>query len=847
MLGNTKLTAVIGGAPRPSTDTNTWVKFAREAAKAGLPLLLVAPGSKAPLDMRTQREAANDNKAAEGAKTGGVHLATTDAKRLKNYIDRALADPDAKRAKTTPAPVSGPLNWAVRVAGSGYVVADADTPEEVAALKAYLADAYGGKVPGPTVLTPGTSDGAHSGGGHWWFRLPEDKALVADNGPSVIKVPVDGHEAGFSLYVGNAYVLIPPSQREPGPYQLVGSDTPAPEAMVELLTDALKTAEQRATAREEYAKRVKAGEMGPLAQQVDQWADTMPWHEVLTPHGWEDTGTVDSCGCPIYTAPGAHSSPKSATAHEGTCTTGRYDVLNPPLHVWTDNPGAELEREIEDRGGSKTLSKLTVWAAYEHDGNMAAALEAAGIEQDPTGHVFGPGMEPADLADAVSGFSEDAADKVAGVASTETSLANNLDAGSNAPVHPEHVDPERQLRRAPRPALDPNATYYTPDGREMWAYWSEKIQRPTDPEEAAKLRATLPPWGSMGDYRDLPPTEYVVDGLIEHRGMSSVIGDSGVGKSAVVLDMAAHIATGRPWHGRRTIQCPVAYVAGEGVRGAVSRLKAWERAHGEDLHNKLFIVEEAVMIGGDIKNWAYIAEQCVAHGVELIIFDTLARMTTGLDENSASDMGKGVAAFNKMQNATGAGVLLVHHTARGANHGRGSTAVRGAVDSEVLVTDVMVDGRPFATDGEDRPVDADGELLPGKPLTVKVVKQKNAADGEFEYVCLTEKYGSMVVTDLDGNAATPKFAQASATSVAAGRGESVEDTAERVAEFVAQYRSGELLPTMADIARGVMPDAERRDKVKAWRTHVGLAVDKALEKGLFYKVGAGYSAVPPLD
>ena len=210
-------------------------------------------------------------------------------------------------------------------------------------------------------------------------------------------------------------------------------------------------------------------------------------------------------------------------------------------------------------------------------------------------------------------------------------------------------------------------------------------------------------------------------------------------------------------------------------------------------------------------------------------------------------MGKGVAAFNKMQNATGAGVLLVHHTARGANHGRGSTAVRGAVDSEVLVTDVMVDGRPFATDGEDRPVDADGELLPGKPLTVKVVKQKNAADGEFEYVCLTEKYGSMVVTDLDGNAATPKFAQASATSVAAGRGESVEDTAERVAEFVAQYRSGELLPTMADIARGVMPDAERRDKVKAWRTHVGLAVDKALEKGLFYKVGAGYSAVPPLD
>ena len=845
MFGNTQLTAVIGGAPQPSTDPSTWVKFAREAAKAGLPLLLVTPGSKAPLDMRTQREVANDTKAADGAKTGGVHLATTDAKRLKSYVTRALADPEAKRAKGTPAPVSGPLNWAVRVADSGYVVADADTPEEVAALKAYLAEACGGAVPGPTVLTPGTSDGAHSGGGHWWLRLPEGLSVDADRVPAAIKVPVEGHEAGFSLYVGNAYVLIPPSQREPGPYQLVGSDIPAPEAMVELLTDALKAAKKREQAREEYAERVKAGEMGSLARQVDQWAEATSWSEVLTPHGWVDTGTYDSCGCPVYTAPGAHSSPKSATAHEPACTTGRYDVLNPPLHVWTDSPGAELEREIAARGGSKTLSKLTVWAALKHGGDMAAALTAAGIEQDPTGHVFGPGTETAELADAVAGVSEKATDEVAGVVSKDEALINNIDAGSDAPVHPEHVDPSRQRRRAPRPAFDLETTRYTPDGREVWEYWGKP--RPTDPEKAAKLRATLPPWGSMSDYRDLPPTEYVVNGLIEHRGMSSVIGDSGVGKSAVVLDMAAHIATGRPWHGRRTIQCPVAYIAGEGVRGAMSRLKAWEHAHGESLDGKVFIVEEALLIGSAIENWAYIAEQCVANGVELIIFDTLARMTTGLDENSAADMGKGIAAFNKLQNATGAGVLLVHHTARGASHGRGSSAVRGAVDSEVLVTDVMVDGRPFATDGDDRPVDADGELLPGKPLTVKVVKQKNASDGEFEYVCLTEKYDSIVVTDLDGNAATPKFAQAQVTSVTAGRGESVEATADRVAEFVAQYRSGELMPTMADIARGVKPDTERMDKAKAWRVHVGLAVDKALEKRLFFKVGAGFSVNPPLD
>jgi len=551
MFGNTQLTAVIGGAPCPSTDAATQVKFAREAAKTGLPLLLVTPGSKTPLDMRTSYEVDKDTRAAGGKKTSGVHLATTDAKRLKAYVTRALADPEARRSKGTPAPVGGPLNWAVRVADSGYVVADADTPEEVAALKTYLAEACDDVVPGPTVLTPGTTEGAHTGGGHWWFRLPEGVSIDADKVPAVIKVPVGGHASGFSLYVGNAYVLIPPSQREPGPYQLVGSDTPAPEAMVKLLERALTAAEEREQARKEYASRVKAGEMGPLAQQVDRWAEATPWHEVLVPHGWVDTGTCDSCGCPVYTAPGTHSSPKSATAHEGTCTTGRYDVLNPPLHVWTDNPGVELEREIATRNGSKTLSKLTVWAAYEHDGDMAKALSAAGIEQDLAGHVFGPGMQMAELADAVAGVSEKAAAEAAGVASKGESLANSLDAGNDAPVHPEHVDPSRQLRRAPRPALDLDTTHYTPDGREVWEFWGKS--RPTDPEKAAKLRATLPPWGSMEDYRDLPPTEYVVEGLIEHRGMSSVIGDPGVGKSAVGLDMAAHIATGRPWHGRRTI------------------------------------------------------------------------------------------------------------------------------------------------------------------------------------------------------------------------------------------------------------------------------------------------------
>ncbi|WP_369074463.1 bifunctional DNA primase/polymerase, partial [Rhizobium ruizarguesonis] len=120
----------MGAMPPQDADVKTWTGYARSLASIGLPVMLIAPGTKQPLDMRTDKE-----RAAGGR--GGVHLATTDPATLKKYVERALADTPKKGH---PAPVDGPLNWAVRVAHSGYVVADADTPEEVDARRTFLAD-----------------------------------------------------------------------------------------------------------------------------------------------------------------------------------------------------------------------------------------------------------------------------------------------------------------------------------------------------------------------------------------------------------------------------------------------------------------------------------------------------------------------------------------------------------------------------------------------------------------------------------------------------------------------------------------------------------------------------------
>ena len=851
MFGNTQFTTTVGAAPDVRASmaagdreqaTARLVMFARECANAGLPLLLIEPGSKRPVDMRTDNERKKDtDAAAPGAKTGGVHLATTDKRRLKSYITRALADPDAKRAKGTPAPLGGVPNFAVRLAGSGYVVADADTPAEVAALEQYLRTTTG-SVPAPTVLTPGTLDGAHSGGGHWWFKLPEGMAVGdSDMLPAVIKIDVDGHDAGFSLYTGNAYVLIPPSVRDAGAYTMVNADTPAPPDLIDRLNDHLVKAQDLRERRQQQQERAASGELGTLDEQVNDWSAATPWETVLGDHGWTDTGTVDSCGCDVWTAPGTHASHKSATAHGSMCTNERYDALNPPLHIWTDNPGAELEAEIA-RVGSKTLSKLTVWCALEHGGDMAAALTAAGIEHDPAGHTLDARGNATELGAETAGVSLDAGKSVAGVPDKPADLPNEHD----VPVHAEHVAAHRSKVQAPRPPLDLDVTTYTPDGREMWEFWGTK--RPVTREDADAARLALPPWGTLGEYNDRPAPEFLLEGLLEAEGLLSVIGDSGVGKSAVVLDMAAHIAAGKTWHGRRVKQCPVVYVAGEGVSGATQRLQAWKRAHEcTTIDDQIYIVEEPIQISGSNDQWAYFCEQTVCAQAGLVIFDTFARMSTGMEENSATDMGVGVTVFNRVQRTTGAAVLLVHHTARGASHARGSSALRGAIDSELLITEVMADGRPFAVDMDDNPVDSAGDRLPGRPLTVKSVKQKNAADGEHEYLCLTSYDDSMLVTDLTGNAVTPKFNQVSPVSVTALSEESTTDTAHRVADYVGKYTSGELMPTLSDIARGVTPDRARMDKARAWRDHVGLSVDTALNLRILYKMGDRYTTQPPLD
>ena len=196
----------------------------------------------------------------------------------------------------------------------------------------------------------------------------------------------------------------------------------------------------------------------------------------------------------------------------------------------------------------------------------------------------------------------------------------------------------------------------------------------------------------------IEPPEWLVDGLLPLGGIAVLYGPSGCGKSFVALDWAASVATGHSWFGSEVKAGLVLYVAAEGISGVPLRVRAWEqvRLADDQMIDQLYVGIEPVNLlePKSVKR--------LVSGIEalpiipsMIILDTLARCMVGGDENSARDMGKAIASADSIREFTGATILLVHHTAKERNVERGSSALRGAADTMISLTE---DGAELSVD-----------------------------------------------------------------------------------------------------------------------------------------------------
>ncbi|EHK6582212.1 helicase RepA family protein [Escherichia albertii] len=232
---------------------------------------------------------------------------------------------------------------------------------------------------------------------------------------------------------------------------------------------------------------------------------------------------------------------------------------------------------------------------------------------------------------------------------------------------------------------------------ELLEDWGEQLPRLKETWErgeslvmnGGKRKITLPiSWGSEGfDAQQ----SYVIKGLIPAESLCSTYGASGSYKSFLAISWSCHVATGMAWGGRRVSKGAVIYIAGEGSMGVKRRVKAWEITHDKVVTDLCIInapvfpaspdyVEQVIRTAGLVKSRT-------GENVRLIVIDTLARCFGGNDENDSRDMGAFIQGCDAIKQATGATVLVVHHSGKDETKGaRGSSAFRAALDAEYRIS-----------------------------------------------------------------------------------------------------------------------------------------------------------------
>jgi putative DNA primase/helicase len=277
------------------------------------------------------------------------------------------------------------------------------------------------------------------------------------------------------------------------------------------------------------------------------------------------------------------------------------------------------------------------------------------------------------------------------------------------------------------PPILGDANDYAQSGHDLFSLLSPQL----DHSVVEKLQTVF------GDQLPLeyePPDE-LVEGLITTKSLVVLYGDSNSGKTFWALSVAAAIATGGDCYGRRTEHGLVVYLASEAPGSVKSRVQAMKKYHGVELEN-LAIIQVPMNFhvsdqdSNDVMELVRAVEEIKGMKVKMVIGDTLARISSGANENSGEDMGPVIDRFGRIASTTGAAVVLIHHTGKDAAKGaRGWSGLRAYIETELEASDT------------------------GGSHCVKIMKQRDLpSKGESIYFKLdivemgVSKFGSTVTT-----------------------------------------------------------------------------------------------------
>lgn len=192
---------------------------------------------------------------------------------------------------------------------------------------------------------------------------------------------------------------------------------------------------------------------------------------------------------------------------------------------------------------------------------------------------------------------------------------------------------------------------------------------------------------TLDELSDLPPPKWLVDGVLVENSLCLFWAGSDSYKTFIAIDISFCLATGHAWHGRQVVSGPVVYVAAEDIAGVTKRMIGWRETKGRNLPKaNITLLNDAFTMASLDADKLIRSINLLPEMPKLIVVDTLARSFGAANENQTQDMNAFILGCDKLRRATGATILIVHHTGRNVEQERGNVALRGACDTIFTVS-----------------------------------------------------------------------------------------------------------------------------------------------------------------
>ena len=316
---------------------------------------------------------------------------------------------------------------------------------------------------------------------------------------------------------------------------------------------------------------------------------------------------------------------------------------------------------------------------------------------------------------------------------------------------------------------------------------------------------------SLAEFLELqfPPKQYIIEGLVETDAVHVAIGPPNAGKTFLVVDIAIRAAADG-WR--------ILFYEAEGSPAALqTRVRRTERAHPVTVKENLRVIHNSTVDLSTAAGAERVIEQAIAHGAQLVIFDSLAAMSGSIDENDSAAMGNLANTLNEIKVAANVAVFVLHHTTKEAwkpdetptlRHLRGHGVLAGRVDIAFAIA----------------PIDT---LVGEVSFNLHDLKQRDAARRPAPLRCTVTMTGDVAHFQIEE------------TEVERVASERPLATSKAAADAKRKQLREAVLERMPLLGSGRLPQSKSRlrDELKKKDVDVANAVDDLIDEGLVCVVG----------